>query len=169
MKRFAYKQHWSQGAIDTLVLLDAQHNRFGIKGNLVQDGAPGFSPRAASKDTSLYKALEEAVRWLEEYGQSPSLPAINFICIIEFFSTTSAMHLMRIFQVLERWVRRGHIVTVEWYYYEDDEDMLDAAKDYERNRPGLPFKIIPIDADLKYEELVKFAESLLPSKDLPLN
>ena len=65
-----------------------------------------------------YKPL---VDWLEEYAQKP-------------FSKT---------QVNEAIHKNKYDVQINWYYEEDDEDMLEAGEDYE-SIIRVPFKMIEI-------------------------
>ncbi|MEZ7966192.1 MAG: DUF1987 domain-containing protein, partial [Flavobacteriales bacterium] len=68
-----------------------------------------------------YKPL---INWIEDYSASaPSETVLNVQ--LEYFNTSSSKCLLDIFKRLER---AGDAVTINWYYEEDDEDMLEAGE-----------------------------------------
>jgi hypothetical protein len=86
-----------------------------------------------------YKPL---VDWLEKYGEGPSsLTKVNIQ--LEYFNTSSSKCILDVFKKLESIHKAKHEVIINWYYEEDDEDMLEAGEDYE-SIIRVPFKMIEI-------------------------
>ena len=86
-----------------------------------------------------YKPL---VDWLDKYGEGPStLTKVNIQ--LEYFNTSSSRCILDVFKKLETIHKAKHEVIINWYYEEDDEDMLEAGEDYE-SIIRVPFKMIEI-------------------------
>jgi len=86
-----------------------------------------------------YKPL---VDWLERYSQSPKQTTkVNIQ--LEYFNTSSSKCILDVFKKLETIHKTNHEVVINWYYEEDDEDMLEAGEDYE-SIIRIPFKMIEI-------------------------
>lgn len=90
--------------------------------------------------TEFFKPL---VDWLDQYASDPaSKTIVNFH--LEYFNTSSSKCILDIFKKLEIVHKGKNEVFVNWYYEEDDEDMLEAGEDYE-SIIRIPFKLIEID------------------------
>jgi len=89
-----------------------------------------------------YKPL---VDWLDEYGAAPlNLTTVNVQ--LEYFNTSSSKCILDVFKKLEAIHNAKNEVVINWYYEEDDEDMLEAGEDYE-SIIRVPFKMIEIVED----------------------
>jgi hypothetical protein len=86
-----------------------------------------------------YKPL---IDWLEMYAGQPHKKTIVNIQL-EYFNTSSSKCILDVFKKLELIQAGGNDVQVNWYYEEDDEDMLEAGEDYE-SIIKVPFKMIEI-------------------------
>ena len=86
-----------------------------------------------------YKPL---VDWLEEYGGEPLTNTILDVHL-EYFNTSSSKCILDVFKKLEAIHKNKYDVQINWYYEEDDEDMLEAGEDYE-SIIRVPFKMIEI-------------------------
>jgi hypothetical protein len=86
-----------------------------------------------------YKPL---VDWLEHYAKGPLNKTLVNIQL-EYFNTSSSKCILDVFKKLEAIHKLKHDVTINWYYEEDDEDMLEAGEDYE-SIIRVPFKMIEI-------------------------
>lgn len=84
-----------------------------------------------------YKPL---IDWIEVYSKSPQ-ESTNVNIQLEYFNTSSSKCLLDLFKKLESISGQ---VTINWYFEEDDEDMLEAGEDYEAII-NLPFKMIEIE------------------------
>lgn len=83
------------------------------------------------------------VDWLEAYASSPqSKTEVNIQ--LEYFNTSSSKCILDVFKKLEAIHKADNDVIVNWYYEEDDEDMLEAGEDYQ-SIIRVPFKMIEIE------------------------
>ncbi|MFP4022966.1 MAG: DUF1987 domain-containing protein [Thiohalospira sp.] len=82
------------------------------------------------------------VEWLEEYAKNPQkLTTVNIQ--LEYFNTSSSKCILDVFKKLETIKKARNEVIINWYYEEDDEDMLEAGEDYE-SIIRIPFKMIEV-------------------------
>lgn len=86
-----------------------------------------------------YKPL---VDWLEKYAAKPQ-PATNVNIQLEYFNTSSSKCILDVFKKLEAINKGGSNVVINWYYEEDDEDMLEAGEDYQAII-NVPFKMVQV-------------------------
>jgi len=82
------------------------------------------------------------VEWLEAYGENPKEQTTVNIQL-EYFNTSSSKCILDVFKKLESIKKQRNNVVINWYYEEDDEDMLEAGEDYE-SIIRIPFKMIEI-------------------------
>lgn len=84
-----------------------------------------------------YKPLLE---WIDRYAGTPkSTTAVNIK--LEYFNTSSSKCILDVFKKLE--TVKNTSMTINWYYEEDDEDMLEAGEDYQAII-NIPFKMIEV-------------------------
>lgn len=108
------------------VSFDAGQGKVEIKGRSIPENSIEF-----------YKPL---VDWLEEYLSTPAeLTEVNIQ--LEYFNTSSSKCILDVFKKLEAIYKSGNEVVINWYYEEDDEDMLEAGEDYQ-SIIRIPFKMI---------------------------
>ena len=74
-----------------------------------------------------YKPL---VDWLEAYSSSPKPKTVCDVQL-EYFNTSSSKCLLDLFKKMEFMSKSGNEIIINWYYEEDDEDMLEAGEDYQ--------------------------------------
>jgi len=110
------------------VKFDASEGIIEIKGRSIPENSIEF-----------YKPL---VDWLDEYKKDP-LPLTKVNIQLEYFNTSSSKCILDVFKKLEAIHKARYDVEVNWYYEEDDEDMLEAGEDYE-SIIRIPFKMIEI-------------------------
>lgn len=87
-----------------------------------------------------YKPLNE---WIESYGSSPK-PNTVVDVKLEYFNTSSSKCILDLFKQLEKLNSMNTVVSVNWYFEEDDEDMEEAGEDYDAII-DLPFKMIEVE------------------------
>jgi len=110
------------------VRFDANQGLVEIKGRSIPENSVDF-----------YRPL---VDWLDKYSQSPKEQTkVNIQ--LEYFNTSSSKCILDVFKKLEAIHKSNHEVVINWYYEEDDEDMLEAGEDYE-SIIRIPFKMIEI-------------------------
>ncbi len=110
------------------VKFDAEKGVIEIKGRSIPENSIEF-----------YKPL---VDWLEKYANEP-LDSTRVIVQLEYFNTSSSKCILDVFKKLESIHKSNKEVLINWYYEEDDEDMLEAGEDYE-SIIRVPFKMIEI-------------------------
>lgn len=84
-----------------------------------------------------YKPL---IDWIENYSAAAGGNTVLNVQL-EYFNTSSSKCLLDVFKKLER---ISNPVTIQWYYEEDDEDMLEAGEDYDAII-DIPFKMIEVE------------------------
>ena len=85
------------------------------------------------------------VEWLDTYAESPAkITQVNIQ--LEYFNTSSSKCILDVFKKLENVFKKNNEegVTINWYYEEDDEDMLEAGEDYQ-SILKIPFKMIEME------------------------
>ena len=65
---------------------------------------------------------------------------------LEYFNTSSSKCILDVFKKLEAINAGSSEVTINWYYEEDDEDMLEAGEDYQAII-SVPFKMIEVEEE----------------------
>ncbi|MBI4649557.1 MAG: DUF1987 domain-containing protein [Bacteroidia bacterium] len=107
---------------------DAQAGKIEIKGRSIPENSIEF-----------YRPL---IEWLEAYTLNPQkISEVNVQ--LEYFNTSSSKCILDVFKKLEMIFKSGHEVIINWYYEEDDEDMLEAGEDYQ-SIIRIPFKMIEV-------------------------
>ncbi len=112
------------------VKFDADDGLMEIKGRSIPENSIEF-----------YKPL---VDWLDEYGKAPRKQTkVNIQ--LEYFNTSSSKCILDVFKKLEHIHKNKpeFDVIINWYYEEDDEDMLEAGEDYQ-SIIRVPFKMVEI-------------------------
>jgi hypothetical protein len=89
-----------------------------------------------------YKPLVDS---LENYAESPKENTVVNIQL-EYFNTSSSKCILDVFKKLEKINTNSNKVVINWYYEEDDEDMLEAGEDYEAII-NIPFKMIEVEEE----------------------
>jgi len=118
-----------EGSLKTpMVKFDGKSGIVEIKGRSIPENSIEF-----------YKPL---VDWLEEYAKKP-LDKTQVNVQLEYFNTSSSKCILDVFKKLEAIHKSKHEVVINWFYEEDDEDMLEAGEDYE-SIIRVPFKMIEI-------------------------
>lgn len=91
--------------------------------------------------TEFFKPVFE---WLEEYLKTPSREVtMNFK--MTYFNTSSSRRFIEVLTMLEDYHKNnGGNVVVNWYYEENDIDMLESGEEYAED-VDLDFNLIPIE------------------------
>jgi hypothetical protein len=108
------------------ISFDASNRVLSISGRSIPENSIEF-----------YKPM---LAWMEQYAATKPENTILQIKL-EYFNTSSSKCLLDIFKKLET---IGGKCQVEWYYEQDDEDMLEAGEDYEAI-VHVPFKMIGVE------------------------
>jgi len=92
-----------------------------------------------------FEFFNPVLTWLEEYAKSPAAKTIVKVNL-EYFNTSSSKYILEIFKRAKSILNDGNDVLVEWYYEEDDEEMMETGEDYE-DVSGLPFTLISVEEE----------------------
>lgn len=111
------------------VNFNAQKGTIEIRGRSIPENSIEF-----------YKPM---VDWLDHYSAVPAPKTVVNIHL-EYFNTSSSKCILDLFKKLELIHKVKNAVVVNWYYEEDDEDMLEAGEDYE-SIIRIPFKLIEVE------------------------
>ena len=119
-------------SVTPYVMLDTAAELFEIKGRSSPEVSINFySP--------IYDYLENA-----QFKQSGGDFTANFA--LEYFNTSSTKCLLGILKRLAGFQGKGKTVIVNWYYEEDDEDVLEIGEDLSYF-VDIEFNFIPIEGD----------------------
>ncbi|RZT91806.1 uncharacterized protein DUF1987 [Ancylomarina subtilis] len=108
------------------VIFDAEKGELLLEGRSIPENSLEF-----------YIPLME---WLDTYSQEVKTDTIVHMKL-EYFNTSSSKCILDFFRKLETISNRGNKISINWYFEEDDEDMMEAGEDYDAI-VGLPFAII---------------------------
>jgi len=109
--------------------------------NLEQEGSFKLPSLSLNADTGVLelegKSIPErtaefydpVLEWIDEYVNAPQEETTLNIKL-EYCNSSSTRYLMDILERLEGMYKADKKVTINWYYEEDDEDMLDLGQSY---------------------------------------
>jgi len=72
---------------------------------------------------------EPVMKWIKEYIAEPN-PATVFSFKMKYFNTASSKIIMEIMDKLKQLHDSGKQLEIHWFYYSDDEEMLEAGEEY---------------------------------------
>lgn len=113
------------------VLFDSDEGVMELKGRSIPENSIEF-----------YKPIVES---LDEYANGPK-SATKVEIQLEYFNTSSSKCILDLFKKLESIHKAGNDVSINWYYEEDDEDMLEAGEDYQAIIK-VPFTMIEVEEE----------------------
>lgn len=101
--------------------------------------------RGKSIPEDSYRFFEPLTIWLDEYVKNPA-PQTEMKVALEYFNTSSAKVLLEVFKQLNLLNKAGKsAVRISWIYESDDEDMLEAGKDYQ-GTIEVPVNFVPVSS-----------------------
>jgi hypothetical protein len=110
------------------IIFDSEAGLLELKGRSIPENSIEF-----------YKPVVES---LDKYSQEPKdKTSVNIQ--LEYFNTSSSKCILDLFKKLESIHKTGKDVVINWFYEEDDEDMLEAGEDYQAIIK-VPFKMIEV-------------------------
>lgn len=82
----------------------------------------------------------DILSWIDQYILKPADNTVMTLKL-DYFNTASSKIIMDILYKMEELYSKGNKVLIEWYYPDDDEDMMETGKEYEE-LIKVPFKQI---------------------------
>ncbi len=102
------------------------------------NGKLEFSGRSLPENAKeFYSPIME---WLESYTKEAN-DKTKVVFNFEYFNTASSKMIMDIIENLKGIQENGKELDVDWYYLEEDDDMLEAGEDYS-DITEIPFNFI---------------------------
>ena len=105
-----------EGAEDVpKIILDKDKETFEFEGkSLPEDVIEFYSP---------------VFKWCEEYSKDPN-PVTDVKMKISYYNSASQRAINEVFTILKKSELRNSKVTINWYYDEDDEEMLESGEEF---------------------------------------
>ncbi len=110
--------------------IDTPKIDFNINGKLSIEGK-SFPP-----DVTVF--YSDVLNWLDEYIENPADKTV-LVLKLDYFNTASSKIIMDILYRMEKLHSNNHDVLVDWFYPDDDEDMMETGKEYQE-LINVPFK-----------------------------
>ncbi len=92
------------------------------------DGKIRISGRSIPEDASRF--YEDLYEWIYYYCQNPAETTIVDVNL-EYFNSGSSKALLHILRALADVTKNDHKLTINWYYEEGDDDILEKGEYYE--------------------------------------
>jgi hypothetical protein len=83
---------------------------------------------------------DELIDWLKEYFKS-SKDFTIFDLNLEYVNSGSSKYLLDLFRVIKDETSKGKKITINWYYEEDDEAIMNLGEHY-KSTLKIPFNLI---------------------------
>ncbi|PCJ81366.1 MAG: nuclear pore complex subunit [Flavobacteriales bacterium] len=90
--------------------------------------------------TNVYQPVFD---WLAGYFKNPKDETVVKVSL-EYFNTSSSKVILDIFKQLEEYIGQGHNVKCEWYYENDDYDLLEQGEIFQEITK-VPLELIGIE------------------------
>ena len=92
------------------------------------DGRIKISGRSIPEDAT--KFYDDLYEWIFYYCQNP--PESTTVDIeLEYFNSGSSKAILHILRALVDIAKKGHKMTINWYYEEGDDDIMERGEYYE--------------------------------------
>ena len=92
-----------------------------------ESGVYEISGRSLPEDVVSF--YEPVLNWLDDLEASP-IPGVEFVFKLEYFNTASSKLILDILLKLDDIYQAESNMTVKWYYFEMDEDLMEAGEEY---------------------------------------
>ncbi len=93
------------------------------------DGTMKFAGRSLPENPKLFYAPFK--NWLAVYVENPK-PYTHVTFMFDYINTTSSKMVMELIDIFKKVEERNGRLIIDWYYQQDDEDMLESGEDFEQ-------------------------------------
>jgi len=97
-----------------------------------------FEIKGRSLPEDVIEFYSRVFSWLEQYVSDPNEESV-FKIKIDYFNSASQRALNEIFTILNRIPVKGKKVLIEWFYFEDDDEMKESGHEF-AELTNLPFQ-----------------------------
>lgn len=80
--------------------------------------------------------------WIDEFGKLSITDESTFVFKLYYFNTASSKVIQEIILLLNKLFENGRQIKILWYFDTDDEDIIDAGREY-KEMVSLPFEMLP--------------------------
>lgn len=113
---------------------------------------------ATHHEVIIKQYYEPFAAFLKEYWQGVKERELTFNMKLTYFNTSGSKHLLNFFKLLENYRNTKNAkITINWYYLEEDIDMIDVVEEYE-DMVDLDFKILPVENAEYWDNLNIFGD-----------
>ena len=78
--------------------------------------------------------------WMDDYSPGPG-QTVSLEIKMDYFGTSSTKWILQIMKRFEAMAAKGVDVSIKWYYYDDDEDLMEAGQQFSE-LVKIPFQLI---------------------------
>ncbi len=86
-----------------------------------------FSGRSLPEDVE--EVYDPILEWIDKYIEKPK-PQTHLIFRFDYFNTASSKKILDIIDKMKIVIANGNDLKIDWYYVDNDEDMLDAGESF---------------------------------------
>jgi hypothetical protein len=92
---------------------------------------------------NVFAFYDPIFKWIKSFIAEVNGP-ILFNVRLTYFNTSSSKTLLDLFEIFSEYHKSGGKIEVNWYYEEDDEDMLESGEEFSED-VDLPFNFVMVD------------------------
>ena len=99
------------------VVMDPDKGYIEIAGRSLPENSLGF--------------FEPIKDWVDTYEREMKNVPLKVRILLEYFNTSSSKHLLDLLKKFEKITRGGGNVDITWYYYPEDDEMIDSGMEFQ--------------------------------------
>ncbi|OFX80150.1 MAG: hypothetical protein A2X12_01845 [Bacteroidetes bacterium GWE2_29_8] len=86
-----------------------------------------------SRPENVREFYDPVIEWMDNFINEINIEKeLNFDFKLEYFNSSSAKYILDILYKLTEYNAKGLIITINWYYEDGDDDMLEAGQEMSR-------------------------------------
>ena len=99
----------------------------------------------SSYPENAYEFFQPIYNWLKTYLSNVN-KAIILNIKLDYLNTSSTKCILDVLEIVENYQEKGIETQINWFYEEDDEDMLETGEEFAEDM-ALPFNFISYNAE----------------------
>ncbi len=88
-----------------------------------------FLLEGKSVPENAHEFYQTILNWLDEYVENPHENTVVSLKL-DYFNIVSSKRILYILYKLNELIEKGYKVNLEWFYHEDEDDMLEVGQDF---------------------------------------